>query len=61
MGNSPQEIAQRYDHLSLAQIEAALAYYVASRPEIDAALEQQTRLEESLADEYPSYADFEPG
>jgi uncharacterized protein (DUF433 family) len=36
LGLSPEEIADRIDHLSLAQIHAALAYYHANRHEIDA-------------------------
>ena len=36
LGNSPEEIASRIPHLSLAQIHAALAYYHAKRSEIDA-------------------------
>ena len=36
LGLSPEEIAERVGHLSLAQVHAALAYYHANRPEIDA-------------------------
>ena len=36
LGLSPEEIADRIGHLSLAQIHAALAYYHANRHEIDA-------------------------
>ncbi|MEO5925971.1 MAG: DUF433 domain-containing protein [Bryobacteraceae bacterium] len=35
LGLSPEEIAARMEHLSLAQIHAALAYYHANRMEID--------------------------
>ena len=38
MGRSPEEIADQYGHLSLAQVHAALAYYHANRDEIDAEL-----------------------
>ena len=37
-GQSPEDIAQTYPHLSLSQIYAALAYYHANREEIEAAL-----------------------
>ena len=36
LGLSPEEIADRIGHLSLAQVHAALAYYHANRQEIDA-------------------------
>jgi len=35
MGLSPEEIAAKIEHLNLAQIHAALAYYHANRDEID--------------------------
>jgi uncharacterized protein (DUF433 family) len=38
LGNSPEEIAHQYGHLSLAQVHAALAYYHANREEIEAAI-----------------------
>lgn len=38
LGYSPEEIAEEIDHLSLAQIYTALAYYHANREEIDADL-----------------------
>jgi uncharacterized protein (DUF433 family) len=36
LGLSPEEIAAKIEHLTLAQIHAALAYYHANREEIDA-------------------------
>lgn len=36
LGLSPEEIADRVGHLSLAQVHAALAYYHANREEIEA-------------------------
>ena len=36
LGLSPEEIAERIGHLSLAQVHVALAYYHANREEIDA-------------------------
>ena len=45
MGQSPEEIADQYEHLSLAQVYAALAYYHANQDEID----------RELADEQAEY------
>jgi hypothetical protein len=38
MGRSPEEIADQYGHLELAQVHAALTYYHANRSEIDVEL-----------------------
>lgn len=38
LGISPEEIADRIGHLSLAQVHAALAYYHANQEEIEAAI-----------------------
>lgn len=38
LGLSPEEIADEYGHLTLAQVHAALAYYHANREEIEADL-----------------------
>lgn len=38
LGLTPEEIAAKIEHLSLAQIHAALAYYHANRDEIDAGI-----------------------
>jgi uncharacterized protein (DUF433 family) len=46
LGLSPEEIASRIGHLTLAQVHAALAYYHANREEIETAIE----LEEAEAD-----------
>ena len=35
LGHSPEEIAYQYEHLTLAQVYAALAYYHANRDEIE--------------------------
>jgi len=37
-GQSAEEVAQTYPHLSLGQVYAALAYYHANRAEIDSEL-----------------------
>src|SRR3989338_7518002 len=41
-GLSPEEIARKFGHLSLAQVHAALAYYHLNREEIDADLAAKT-------------------
>ncbi|NBD35594.1 MAG: DUF433 domain-containing protein [Chloroflexi bacterium] len=38
LGLTPEEIADRIGHLTLAQVHAALAYYHANRDEIEAAI-----------------------
>jgi uncharacterized protein (DUF433 family) len=38
LGFSPEEIADKFGHLSLAQVYAALTYYHANRDEIETAL-----------------------
>ncbi len=47
-GLVPEEIVQKFGHLSLAQLHAALAYYHANRDEIDADLESEARVTEAL-------------
>jgi uncharacterized protein (DUF433 family) len=48
-GHTPEDIADQYPHLSLAQVYTALAYYHANKEEIEADLaaekEEATRLE----------------
>ena len=48
LGLVPEEIAAKFDHLSLAQIHGALAYYYANRDEIDADLTREEALAEAL-------------
>src|SRR5262245_57701455 len=52
-GWTPEEIADQYPHITLAQVYAALAYYHANRDEVDRELEQETadllRLQDELA------------
>jgi uncharacterized protein (DUF433 family) len=47
-GLVPEEITQKFGHLSLAQVHAALAYYHANQAEIDADLEAEARETEVL-------------
>ena len=48
MGLTPEEIATRYGHLSLAQVHAALAYYHANSEEIEADLAQEEAFTDSV-------------
>ena len=51
---SPEEIADRIGHLSLAQVHAALAYHHANRTEIDTDLVAEQRAYERRAGEHGS-------
>ena len=49
LGLTPEEIAAKIDHVTLAQIHASLAYYHANREEIDADIaEEEATAEEIL-------------
>ncbi len=43
MGLVPEEIAQKFGHLSLAQVHAALAHYHANQAELDSDMEAEAR------------------
>lgn len=47
-GLVPEEIAQTFGHLSLAQVHAALAYYHANQDEIERDLETEVRAAEAF-------------
>lgn len=51
-GYTPEEIADQYSHLSLAQVYAALAHYHANKKEVEADLiaekEEASRLEQEF-------------
>lgn len=49
MGETPEEVAANFGHLSLAQVHAALTYYYANKAEIDADLEAEEREYDELA------------
>lgn len=51
-GLTPEEIADSYGHLSMAQVYAALAYYHANQEEIEADLEAEDRLYDQLVSEH---------
>ena len=52
LGLSPEEIADEYGHLNLAQVHAALAYYHANREEIEADLSAEEAEAEKLEREH---------
>ena len=52
LGLTPEEIARRVGHLSLAQVHAALAYYHANREEIEADIAAEEETTERLEREH---------
>jgi uncharacterized protein (DUF433 family) len=50
-GQTPEEIAQTYPHLSLSQVYAALTYYHANRAEIESALAAADALYDELIEQ----------
>jgi uncharacterized protein (DUF433 family) len=57
MGQTPEEIADQYGHLSLAQVYAALAYYHANRDEIEGYLAREEADYDRLASTHGSKDD----
>jgi uncharacterized protein (DUF433 family) len=55
-GQSAEEIAETYPHLSLGQVYAALAYYHANRAEIESELAAADALYDELRDQDPPRA-----
>ena len=51
-GYSAEEIAEQYDHLTLAQIYAALTYYHANQEEIEADIAAEEALYDKLVQEH---------
>lgn len=50
LGLTAEEIADKFGHLSLAQVYAALAYYHVNTEEVEAALKQENEIAEQLAE-----------
>jgi uncharacterized protein (DUF433 family) len=48
LGLTPEEIAAKIEHLTLAQIHAALAYYHANREEIDSDIAKEEAVIEEI-------------
>ena len=51
-GLPPEEIAANYGHISVAQVQAALAYYQANRTEIDDDIATEEAAYETLSRQY---------
>lgn len=52
LGESPEEIAREFPHLTLAGVYAALAYYHANQAEVEAELAQDAAEEERIETEW---------
>jgi uncharacterized protein (DUF433 family) len=48
LGLTPEEISAKIEHLTLAQIHAALAYYHANRDEIDSDIAKEEAMTEEI-------------
>ncbi len=48
VGHSPEQIADGYEHITIAQVYAALAYYHANRAEIEALMAEDERVIDEL-------------
>jgi uncharacterized protein (DUF433 family) len=44
LGNSTEEVCTRYQHLKLAEVHSALAYYFDHQAEVDAEIEEEQRM-----------------
>ncbi|HKP54878.1 MAG TPA: DUF433 domain-containing protein [Chloroflexia bacterium] len=60
LGNSPEEIREQLDHLSLAQVYAALTYYHANKEQIDGELTEDDSDFERLEEEWYQSRGVEP-
>lgn len=49
LGLSPEEIAENFGHLSLAQVHAALAYYHSNREEVEGYLRDEEAEDDRLS------------
>jgi len=56
LGLTPEEIAARIEHLTLAQIHAALAYYHSNRDEIDSDIANEEAVAEEILRTSPKSA-----
>ncbi len=54
LGLSPEEIADKFGHLTLAQVHAALTYYHANREEIEADIAEEEEVANRLEKEHHS-------
>ena len=54
LGHSPEEIVRKYEHLNIAGVHAALAYYFANKQEVDAEIAADDADAESIEKEFLS-------
>lgn len=54
LGHSPEEVVRRYEHLPIAGVHAALAYYHANRQEVDAEIARDEADAEQIEKEFLS-------
>ena len=52
LGHSPEEIVRKYEHLTIAGVHAALAYYYANKQEVDAEIAADEADAESIEKEF---------
>ena len=52
LGHSPEEIVRKYEHLTIAGVHAALAYYYANKSEVDAEIASDEADAESIEKEF---------
>ena len=52
LGHSPEEIVRKYEHLTIAGVHAALAYYYANKLEVDTELASDEADAESVEKEF---------
>ena len=57
MGFTPEEIAQKYGHLSLAQVHAALTYYHANYEQMECEMQAEEAEEKRLYEEHQGRKD----
>jgi uncharacterized protein (DUF433 family) len=52
LGHSPEEIVRKYEHLTIAGVHAALAYYYANKLEVDTEIAADETNAESVEKEF---------
>jgi uncharacterized protein (DUF433 family) len=54
-GHTPEQIVEEYDHLTLAQVYAALSYYHENKDEIEVSFEEDEKFSEELDRQWEEY------
>ena len=52
LGHGPEEIVRKYEHLTIAGVHAALAYYYANKVEVDTEIASDEATAESVEKEF---------